>query len=298
MHLFIRRHLVKTALSLMTLAALPAHANERHHGASEPSIPAMSQFHATVREAAPGLPGYTVYRPAQLDRFKPKSMPVVVWANGGCRPSNMGVTSFLTLIAARGFIVIANGDFDAPSLPGAGVQPQLLVAAIDWATRKRAPLQNRVDPEKVAVMGRSCGGLEALVAGSDPRVKSVVALHTGFFPTPTNGYGREWLARLHTPALIVNGGPTDSAYQNSIENFNLMMVPAVLVEHSKAGHNGTTLGINNGLGDEALMIEGVKLAVQWLDFTLNGQTSAAGHVLGAQCTLCTKPDWKVWTKGF
>src|SRR5438046_2656776 len=40
--------------------------------------PAIQQWFPTVREEADGLPGHTVYRPADMTRFAPNSVPVIV----------------------------------------------------------------------------------------------------------------------------------------------------------------------------------------------------------------------------
>ena len=54
--------------------------------------PALAQYFDTVREKALGLEDHTVYRPKDLYKFAPNSIPVVVWANGGCRNSNYSFT--------------------------------------------------------------------------------------------------------------------------------------------------------------------------------------------------------------
>jgi predicted dienelactone hydrolase len=69
--------------------------------------PAIQQWFPTVLEEADGLPGHTVYRPADMTRFAPNSVPVIVWANGACRTSNFGFIVLLTTLANHGFVVIA-----------------------------------------------------------------------------------------------------------------------------------------------------------------------------------------------
>lgn len=71
-----------------------------------PNGPAVDRYYDTVREEAAGLPTHTVYQPADLSRFRPNSLPIVVWANGSCRASNWGYISTLTVLASHGFVVV------------------------------------------------------------------------------------------------------------------------------------------------------------------------------------------------
>ena len=182
------------------------------------------------------------------------------------------------------------------------------MTAIEWVTRENDDVQsqfhNRLDATKIGVAGQSCGGLEALVAAADPRVKSVAAVNTGFFPEPTNGYGREQLANIKIPTLVVNGGPTDVAYQNSIDTFNLINnVPAYLAENTAAGHSGLWFGIRvnaqgNGEGNVPMANQGATLLVNWFDFSLNNNLTAGQYFFGSDCGLCTQPDWNVQMKNW
>jgi acetyl esterase/lipase len=165
------------------------------------TAPAIDSFYPVVRESTVGLPDRTVYRPTDLNHSR-RGLPVVIMSDGGCRPSNVLFVSTLMLVAARGFVVIAYGSPDSPSdIPTGSPHPERVIEAIDWLHSPAAHRQfhDQVDPDRVAVAGQSCGGLEALVAGADPRVDSVLSLNSGFRPTPTGGYGRDSLTKLHTP---------------------------------------------------------------------------------------------------
>jgi hypothetical protein len=268
--------------------------------------PAVGQWFPTVREAADGLPGHTVFRPADMTRFSPNSVPVIVWANGACRTSNLGFMVTLTSLANHGFVVIANGDFDAPINVTTNVEPESLTEAINWAMtgNNHSQFLSRLATTKIGVAGQSCGGEEALVAAADPRVVSLAGLNTGFFPTPLpfeNGYSRANLANIHVPTLMVNGGPSDVAYQNSIDNYNLINAPAYLASTPHASHSGLWFGIRDGNGDVPMANQGVVLLVNWFDFTLNADAEAARYFFGPNCGLCAQPapyNWIVTSKNW
>ncbi|ANY08890.1 poly(ethylene terephthalate) hydrolase family protein [Pseudonocardia sp. HH130630-07] len=290
---------VRTLLSVIALAALLL------TGCAAPAAPAAAPADgpvlATVREAAAGLPGHTVYRPADLDALPERGVPVIAWANGACSDSNLSISGFLTGLAAHGYIVVANGAPEAlpvETRPETTVaRPELLTGALDWVLGGDA-LQGRADPERLAVAGTSCGGIEALLAAPDPRVGSVVALNTGFSERPRfGGHTRDAIAALHSPTLIVNGGPSDQAHANSRGDFAAMTVPSALVEVATAGHSGLSRGISDGDGDQQMIVAGIRLTVGWLRFTLDGDDRAGARFVGPGCGLCTEPGRTVTTKG-
>ena len=233
-------------------------------------------------------------------------MPLVVWSNGGCRPANSLFITTLMLLAARGFIVVADGAPEAPSDAATGSpHPQRVIEAIDWATTSedaRRQFQNRSDPTKIAVMGQSCGGLEALGAAKDPRVGSTVSLNIGLYsgPDPVGGLSRDLLRLLHGPVLFIHGGPADTVGQNSIENYALVDLPAALVSNPAGGHARLFYGIPVGQPDDGKIIlveETVTILVQWLDFTLNGNRTAMEYFVGPG-GLSEVPGWTIETKNF
>lgn len=268
--------------------------------AATQNVSSVDGYYGTTREAAANLDGHTVFRPSDLSAFDEGSVPVLAWANGGCKDSTLSLASFLGGVASQGYIVVANGGLD--ELPvdtppdTTDARPDKLIDAIDWVedTEASTQLQGRVDTSKIGVMGTSCGGIEALAAGDDSRIKSIVGLNTGFFPQKRFGFERSKLDDITVPTLLFNGGPTDQAFQNSIDNFDLLKSPAVLVSNPSAGHSGLVYGWSDENGSDAdLMIAGYTMVGDWFDYTLGADESAETRFVGPDCGLCTTEGWTV-----
>ena len=56
---------------------------------------------------------HTLYYPAGLSRIAAK-LPVILWANGGCRNTSIEFTAFLGELASRGYFIVAHGRNDVP----------------------------------------------------------------------------------------------------------------------------------------------------------------------------------------
>ena len=261
------------------------------------------------------LPNHTVYRPMELGGFTGKRrLPIVAWGNGACSNAGLLFQTFLTQLASHGFMVIASGPKDAPlpafaarregqATPSAAsgiaagrTKDEDLLAAIDWATqesqRAGSAYQGKLDPTKVAVMGQSCGGLQATAVAGDPRIKTVVIWNSGVFPeggsspgARMSGATKASLAKFHAPVAYFLGGPSDLAYANGKDDFSRVTTVPAFLGSIHSGHGGTFSHPGGGWFAE--------VGVAWLQWQLNGDAKAAQYFRGSDCRLCKDPIWEV-----
>jgi S-formylglutathione hydrolase FrmB len=268
-----------------------------------------------VMEVDPTLSRHVIYRPADLSRFEGGKLGVYVWGNGACSDDAASVRNHLLEIASHGYLVIASGFVGeelarvqaARGTPRPGAPPavptttQDLVDGLDWAlaqnTLAGSKYRGKIDPAMVAASGFSCGGVQALgIATSDPRVKALIVQNSGLFPAdgspllPGMDLPKSALANLTTPVLYIQGGPTDIAWNNGFDDFTrINHVPIALVG-LPVGHGGTYFDPHGGA---AAMI-----AVDWLEWRLRGDQSAARTFIGESCRICTTPGWTIDRKNF
>jgi len=265
-----------------------------------------------IKEMARALPDHTIYRPANLADIPERSLGIVGWGNGGCSADGASQRLHLAEIASHGYVVIAPGKITsgpgmpppAPPEPG----PQELVArttsaqvlaGIEWALAENArpgsPLYNLIDPERVAVSGFSCGGIQALELANDPRIKAVVVHNSGLFPDGTRPMGgivteKAWLDRLRTPVIYIMGGPTDIAYENGLDDFRRITKVPVAWLNQDTGHGGTFQEPNGGAA--------AQVAVAWLEWQLRGDEKAGAMFLGDNCGVCSDSRWTIERKNW
>jgi hypothetical protein len=272
---------------------------------------------AVVVEHDPGLATHTIYRPRDLSMDQ---HPVLVWGEGGCAKNGLMFPEYLSEIASHGFVVIADGPPIARPAggPGAGagggappggggpppagggggppadrfamVNGTALVAALDWLEDENKSRNSRfyrkVNVERIAAMGMSCGGLMSYGASNDPRVATVGIWNSGLFEDERNA---GIYAGIHSSVIIVTGGESDIAYANGKRDFEVMpaRIPVFYGVLPSVGHGGTYNQDNGGPF-------GV-VAVAWLKWQLLGDTSAAGrgYLAGADCGICKDASWQV-----
>lgn len=157
----------------------------------------------------PSLPHHTIYAP----RVPPTdniSMPFIAWGNGGCATDSSTYRNFLTEIASWGYVVAADGPGSV--VPGSAQSMVAdMKASLDWVMNGGAKKFGNVDVERIATMGHSCGGLEAMsTAYRDARVKRIVLWNIAIFQDER----RYLLQEIKVPVAWFVGGPKDMGYPN------------------------------------------------------------------------------------
>jgi dienelactone hydrolase len=272
---------------------------------------ATSDSFTTVMEERSELPGFTVYRPANLERVEAK-LPIVAWANGGCVNLGNSAENLLNEIASHGYLVIAIGPIGAVTAPAtrpartgspeeqlrsvvatsgpAPTRSEQLIAAIDWAVgaSRAGAFAGKIDADHVALAGHSCGGLQAIAASHDSRVDTTVVLNSGVFDQPRVKVDKAALANLHAPIAYFIGGSSDMAYANAEDDFKHIVTVPVLKANNTFGHGGR-------LKDEAGGPT-AQWVVRWLNWILKDDTKARASFVGPQCALCRESGWSLERK--
>jgi len=248
-----------------------------------------------MRAEYSSLPTHTVYRPTNLEAFSGK-LPIIAFANGGCRNTSVEYTALLGEIASHGYLIVAVGrnDIDyattdlnesARSSNGQPVEildPAILKRGVDWAIEQnalpRGPLADKIDTGHIAYMGQSCGGVQALTASTDPRTTTTMVLNSAYFDA-SNYQGdlsglppRVSWSQLHAPIAFLIGGPTDIAYHAARDNFAAIRTLPVWEGNLPVGHLGGHY--------PRVDLRWLKAIVGWLDWQMKGSPSARALFVG------------------
>ena len=278
-----------------------------------PNTPGDGPYPAII-ETDPTLPDHVIYRPADLSPFVGSKLPILIWGNGACVDDGTAHRLHLAEIASYGYLVVAVGKWrsgpgaTAPAAPpltntAGGFPPPAttakdVLAGLDWAIaqngRQGSKYRGKIATHEVAVAGHSCGGLQAIEIAADPRIKTVMINNSGIFkggksPIPGISADKSLLDRFHTPVIYILGGPTDIAYENGTDDFARLKGPAVMV-NLPVGHGGT---FSQPMGGAVAHV-----AVDWLEWQLKGDKTAARTFLGENCRLCTGTRWTIERTGF
>ena len=250
----------------------------------------------TVAEPAFGSAEHAVYRPAAPAALPAgEKLPIVVWGNGGCARNSGGFAGFLQTIASYGYLVVTTA---APEGVTSRATADDLRKGLDWAFaeagRSGSPLAGKIDTDEVAVMGVSCGGVLTLSLAGDPRVDTIGVFNSGVSAqgaasaVPGNST-TEVLKAIHGPTLYLDGAEADFMTPVAKANFEAIdHVPIFYGSRDNAGHSATYFHPNGG--------EFANVTVAWLNWQLKGDETAARMFRGADCTLCTNPNWEAASK--
>ena len=292
-----------------------------------------------VMEEAEALVDHTIYRPEELVALATgQRLPIVAFAGPGCDANGTAFRPFFTELASHGFLVIVSGAPEprggsGPNFPKTA--PADLVASIDWAVaeggRAGSRFSGRIDPERVAVMGQSCGGAQSLSIADDPRVDTIVLWNSTSFLSGPTGRGRgsarapaqvagtpnapdgregrgarggrgggipvpavdpSLLQKLRVPVAYFIGGEKDILYGGAVADIaTFESAPLFWASTNLAGPDPHAGTFREKNGG----VFGV-VGVAWLKWRLQGDPQAARLFEGAACTLCVDPVWDVRKK--
>ena len=300
--------------SVLALAAMcsSAHAQTKNPPAQPPDSKHPTGQYAVTMEEDPGIPDHTVYRPADLAALpKQELLPIVAFSGPGCDFNGTAFRPFFTEVASYGYLVVVSG----PPEPRGGSGPSFpktkasdLVASIDWAIaengRHGSKYYDRLDPHKVALMGQSCGGLQAMSIASDPRIAAIVMWNSGIFNAPPKlppgatanlpgmslfNLSKDLLKTIHVPMAYSWEEPTwRGPMRRTISTASIKLRcfwafsifrATLMPEHIERKMAGSW-GCRRGLAELALQ----------------GRPDRGTHVSGKDCGLCTDPQWTVQKK--
>ncbi len=251
-------------------------------------------------EVDPTLPTHTVYRPTAMEKLGRRKLPIIAFGNGSCFDNGAGYSNLLTGVAEHGYLVIALGPIGGSGrqLPRGvrATEPAQLIEAIDWAVKENdradSKFHARLDTKAIAVMGHSCGALQALEVAGDPRIKTEVILNGGVFADLSARPGwtvtKAHLAHLHETLLYLAGGPDDIAHETANDDFGYIDGVPLFKGETDVGHMATYEEPNGGLFG--------KVVGAWLDWQLKNDQKAKLMFTGENCGLCTDKAWTVARK--
>jgi hypothetical protein len=325
----------------LALASFSAFAQTTNPPARPSDWEQPSGPYAVVMEEDPGIPDHTVYRPANLAAMpKQERMPIVAFDGPGCDANGTAFRPFFTEVASHGYLLIAGGLPEPKGGSGADfpkTKPEDLTASIDWAiaenSRKDGKYFQRLDTSKIAVMGQSCGGAQALAISKDPRIDTIVMWNSCSFqfmrgggPPPAGGAsagraveggmpaGRGTPAGRGMPAGRGGGIPVPNVDKELVTTLRVPIAyfmggqRDMLYQASRADIDmyeaAPLFWASTDLPGDAHAgsfreKNGGKFGVAgvaWLKWQLKGDRDAAKMFVGAACGLCTDPNWEVKKK--
>jgi dienelactone hydrolase len=260
-------------------------------------------FPAIATEAST-LPGMTIFRPRDVSVFgADKKLPIVLWGNGACANTTQEHKNFLSELASNGYVIVAIGLLDEIEKRGEASRQKTdsaqLLTGLDWILAENESAGSiyfgKVDASKVAAMGMSCGGLQAIQISVDPRITTTVVCNSGVLPQPSPMAGmpplsKEALKDFHGPVLYLMGGPSDIAYRNAMDDFSRVAHVPIVMTNLDVGHGGTYARPHGGAY--------TPVALAWLDWQLKGREEASEMFLGEESKLKRDPEWTIETKNF
>ncbi|KAL4942894.1 hypothetical protein BDV06DRAFT_221736 [Aspergillus oleicola] len=222
----------------------------------------------------PTLPRHTIYSPSAPPPG-PATLPVLVFAEGGCDNNGTKFEPFLTNIASYGFLVLALGP---PNGTGS-IFEDAMNEAVSWIQEKAGfgGKYESVDSLRIAAAGQSCGGLLAYTQRSNDAVGFLGTFNSGLLGDTPDAESNlpegmiieepSVVKEVKKPVFYFIGGEGDVAYPAATADYhNLTGVP-MWIGNYPVGHSGTYREPDGGEFGVA--------AVKWLQWVLKRDQAAA-----------------------
>lgn len=250
------------------------------------------------------LPGFTIFRPENMDVFHSKQkLPIVLWENGNCQNSSKGYVNLLNEIASYGYIVISADSYSSFFHPIEGgltdsrAEAVRMLDALDWAIaencRKSSKYYHKIDITKVAAAGQSCSGLQVIETSIDPRVTTSIICNSGIMDAAVFGGNtgftltKETFKMLHAPLLYIAGDASEAAYNIADEELRFIdNVPVVMMQSRNIEYHETFDRPHGGSFAYAF--------IAWLDWQLKYDTSMFTNL---DCH-CPYAPWEIEYRNF
>lgn len=234
--------------------------------------------------SANGIKCGTIYRPKDLGGTE--KYPILVWGEGGCSQDGYSNQAAMAEIASWGYFIVADGTPGSSNACSGGQDGKPFLDYITWAIAENdkscSAYYQSLQTTKIAADGFSCGGLMSENVSGDPRFAAIGITSSGLMSANKALYDK-----IHTPFKIMNGGSSDIAYQNGLNDYDAISsrgIPIVYFSKTSLGHGGD-------LGQPRGDFNKVNLA--WLNWQLKGDMGATGkgYLNGSTCTICTDSGW-------
>src|SRR5690606_28668164 len=152
--------------------------------------------------------------------------------------------------------------------------------------RPGSVFEGKVMPDRVAVMGHSCGGLQTVKASTDPRITTALVLNSGMLADDDQYMIRHDLKRsvldaMHAPIAYFIGGESDIAYANAEVDWQELQdkdIPAINA-NMDVGHGATYNQPGGGPFASG--------PLAWLKWQLQGDETARAMFVGEDCGFCS-----------
>jgi predicted dienelactone hydrolase len=230
-------------------------------------------------------PFFHVWRPTDLAAVQGK-LPVVAWNNGACSRNDQVFKPLFEKWASGGYVVVSLTSGGGSSSTTIADQKGLIDWVVAQAGMAGSPYNGKLDLDRIAVGGNSCGGITSLgLASMDSRVAAVFVLSGS---TAMGSPNKTVVNGIKVPVAYVVGGTEDIARANAEADYQAFAatLPAMMVKRSSGDH----LMISN---NAMVMADAADISSNWLDLSLFGLQPALDALKAP--TVCTGCQSGLWT---